>query len=163
MEANDINFPFAVQYFIWKDVTKKEIITECWMEPSALNKKSHRQVEGDLIKMDKDILASLVTFEHISALEHECLLSDNGSGNSHTNIDPRDKLLNIQYIRMNQLFNISVILRVNTFWLTTYQCPIFCTNEEKSNNEDEVALNSLSEILDNPCKYIYIYSNKNKK
>ncbi|CAO3632420.1 unnamed protein product [Cunninghamella echinulata] len=147
-EANDINSPFAVQYYIWKDSTKKEIITEYWMEPSSLNKKSHKQVEMDMFKLDRDILTRLITFEHISALKHECQLGDFGCGSSNT-IDPRDKLLNIQHIRMNQLFNVSTILRVNTFWIATYQCPIFCTNEEKSNHDDEVALNRLSDILDN--------------
>lgn len=121
------------------------------MEPSSLNKKPHKQVEMDVFKLDKDILTRLITFEHISALKHECQLGDFGCGSSNTT-DSRDKLLNIQHIRMNQLFNVSTILRVNTFWIATYQCPIFCTNEEKSNHDDEVALNRLSDTLDNSCK-----------
>jgi hypothetical protein len=105
---------------------KKEIITELWMEPSSLDRKAHKLVESEMVKVDKDILTRLVTFEHIAALGHSCRLNDHHStANDRSSADHRDKLLNTQHIRQHHLFNLSSILRLGTFWLASYRCPTF--------------------------------------
>ncbi|KAI8338958.1 hypothetical protein BC941DRAFT_501290 [Chlamydoabsidia padenii] len=136
-EVHDHNSLFAVQYYIWKDPVKKEIVTELWMEPSSLDRKAHKLVESDMVKVDKDILTRLVTFEHIAALSHSCRLNDHAS-NDRSSSDHRDKLLNTQHIRQHHLFNISSILRLGTFWLASYRCPTFIGYQENDHKANDI-------------------------
>ncbi|KAI8330096.1 hypothetical protein BC941DRAFT_188139 [Chlamydoabsidia padenii] len=124
----------ALQYFIQKDQDGR-ISTELWLEPSVgrqynVNSKvDYNNILEWTAKQDKKIISHLVTFDHI--------LSHGGAG-------------------VSELFNVSLVLKLNPFMLISYDLPTsFETADEfypyfkasvKMAMDDEINLSPTSDI-----------------
>jgi hypothetical protein len=110
----------AMQYFIWKDVNKKRITTELWMEP--VSTKTHDSFRTALFERDKQIMTQLTTFDIMYAFGQSYHVEALDRNAREVNEDLRGCT---KWIHPSGLFQLVSVLRLGTFLFASYPCPSY--------------------------------------
>ncbi|KAI7869277.1 hypothetical protein BDF14DRAFT_1880142 [Spinellus fusiger] len=113
----------AIQYYIWRNVANKKIITELWIEPVSVDPTYtiDETIMFDVYCKDKEIMTQLVTFDHINTLGRDPSLKDTIENVVCEN--SMDEVSQALRIHQTNMLDISSVLRLGTFLLASYPCP----------------------------------------
>ncbi|KAI8997741.1 hypothetical protein BDB01DRAFT_902076 [Pilobolus umbonatus] len=139
---NSSGVVYSIQYFIWRDITKKKITTEIWLEPlsSETTPKSPESVLNRIFDEDRQLLTQLLTFDIMYSFgQHypivETLISNfliqSDRNSLHNLINSTEQVVEaedetrptVKHMSRSSLFNLSSILRLGTFLFASYPCP----------------------------------------
>ncbi|RCI07190.1 hypothetical protein CU098_010732 [Rhizopus stolonifer] len=123
--GNDMSSIYAMQYFIWKDVSKKRISTEIWAEPvisdeATLRACNHAKIE--IFEEDKQIISQFITFDAVYSFGSN--YSSSVTEALMNQMEVEDEIRgSVKWMQRNAVFNLSSILRLGTFLFALYPCP----------------------------------------
>ncbi|EIE85658.1 hypothetical protein RO3G_10368 [Rhizopus delemar RA 99-880] len=142
---------FSIQYFIWKDNSKKTIMTETWVEPMS-NEGTFRlqdSVKNEVFDKDKDIFTHLVTFDILYAFGHH-IFSSIGDA-TKDRLETEDGFReSTRWMQRSSLFNISSVLRQGSLLLASYICPNYSRHYHPTDTGDQSAAAALAAVSNQP-------------
>ncbi|CAO3658343.1 unnamed protein product [Rhizopus stolonifer] len=141
---NDV---FSVQYFVWKDHSKKTITTEMWVEPLSSDSTFRLQdmVQSDVFDKDKNIFMHLVTFDILYAFGQHILSSMNelSKGRLETDDDFREVT---RWMQQSSLFSVPSVISQSSLLLAAYTCPNYGRHYHPTETGDPSAAAALAAV-----------------
>ncbi|KAI9279991.1 hypothetical protein BY458DRAFT_337791 [Sporodiniella umbellata] len=128
---------FSVQYFVWKDYSKKSITTELWAEPFSNENtfKLQDTVQSEILEKDKSIFNHLVTFDILYAFGSHILSSMNDLSKDRLEMDDDFKEVT-KWMQQSSLFSVSSVISQSSVLLAAYSCPNYNRHYHPSETDD---------------------------
>ncbi|GAN01005.1 hypothetical protein MAM1_0004d00434 [Mucor ambiguus] len=114
----------SAQYFIWKDMAKKRISTELWLEPMFdQTLKLYDPIKAEIFDKDKSILSQLITFDVMYLFGKSATATIAHTLSEHP-MEVEDETRGVtKWMQKTSLFNMASALKLGQCLFALYPCP----------------------------------------
>lgn len=142
VNSDSVECTYSIQYFIWKDIQKKKISTEVWLEPLSDENtlKRYDVVKAEIFERDKQILSQLITFDIVHHFGQNFSISDIAEV-LKDQMEIEDEVRGtVKWMQRTSVFNLSSVLRLGSFLFALYPCPNYSRHFHPDNSNDSAII-----------------------